>query len=622
MKKGCLLLCALMILAISQYAQAEIKIAVTSNEGGNYNIFSYTLDESYNIVEKKQLTTVGSREDNPAWSPDGSKIAFCSNNTHGYELWIMNADGSDQVMVTMSQLNVLGPFVWSPDQNYIYGLNARSGDGEVAKIDVHTGVIEMLTNIPGQNTQSFSLNTEQSKVVFVRGSEGNGYSNKLYMADFQSIGPDFANVALIPQALPAPHVPDVSPDGNLILVQLDINYTSNTGIGLYHIQEDRFEEIIPPDGYMNSYPEWIDNDRFIYSHGQAYNENLYIYDLKDRSSTQITSTSRREIMAAVLVTAPQNEGPVADAGPDQTCEAALCEGAPVTLSACASSDADGDALTFTWVKDGAIVAGPTASCTIEMILPLGDHSIILKVDDGKGGTDEDEVLVTVQDTQAPSIAAELSVTELWPPNHKMVDITATVDVADLCQEYVSFVLDTIISNEPDDAKGLGDGETVDDIQNAEFGTPDTEFSLRAERDGKGTGRFYEVIYLALDGAGNTAVIADTVWVRESQKKLKKDIAGSGAAPETFALYPNYPNPFNPSTEIQFSLTETRHVILIIYNSKGQEVICLTDADYPAGRHAVTWNSTDALGRAVSSGLYFFKLNAGEFSDIGKMMLMR
>jgi hypothetical protein len=120
----------------------------------------------------------------------------------------------------------------------------------------------------------------------------------------------------------------------------------------------------------------------------------------------------------------------------------------------------------------------------------------------------------VADTTPPTIEVTLNRYSLWPPNHKMSPIMATVTAEDNCDPMVAFELTSITSNEPDN--GLGDGDTADDIQQAAFGTPDLAFQLRSERSGTGTGRVYTIIYTAEDNAGNTAT--DTVAVRVSHDR--------------------------------------------------------------------------------------------------------
>lgn len=123
--------------------------------------------------------------------------------------------------------------------------------------------------------------------------------------------------------------------------------------------------------------------------------------------------------------------------------------------------------------------------------------------------------VSVSDETPPEIAVSVSPTELWPPNHKLREITATVTAADNCSN-VSLALDSIVSDEPDNGTGIGDGNTVNDIQNAAFGTEDLMFDLRSERDQEQDGRTYTITYEATDGSGNTATDEATVHVPHDQ----------------------------------------------------------------------------------------------------------
>ncbi len=146
------------------------------------------------------------------------------------------------------------------------------------------------------------------------------------------------------------------------------------------------------------------------------------------------------------------------------------------------------------------------------LLPVGVTNVTFTATDDSFNSAQCVAQVTVADTHPPTIAASVDPDRLWPPNHKLRDITATVVVADVCNPAPTFVLTNITSNEPDN--GLGDGDTVGDIQGATFGTPDTAFKLRAERSGRGNGRVYTIFYTASDGA-NTADTTDTVIVPHS-----------------------------------------------------------------------------------------------------------
>jgi len=95
-----------------------------------------------------------------------------------------------------------------------------------------------------------------------------------------------------------------------------------------------------------------------------------------------------------------------------------------------------------------------------------------------------------------------------------------------------------------------------------------------------------------------------------------------AIPDQFKLVQNYPNPFNPSTEIAYDLPTAGNVRLDVYNILGQNVKTLVNEYQDAGSYRVTWEGNDNSGDAVASGVYFYRVTAGEFKDIKKMVLMK
>jgi len=101
-----------------------------------------------------------------------------------------------------------------------------------------------------------------------------------------------------------------------------------------------------------------------------------------------------------------------------------------------------------------------------------------------------------------------------------------------------------------------------------------------------------------------------------------DSSSNAQIPSGFELDQNYPNPFNPVTTFSFSLPQAEHVQLEIYNILGQRVTVLADQEYPAGRHSLEWNSRQADGSEVASGVYFARIKAGEFSATRKMMVVK
>ena len=93
-------------------------------------------------------------------------------------------------------------------------------------------------------------------------------------------------------------------------------------------------------------------------------------------------------------------------------------------------------------------------------------------------------------------------------------------------------------------------------------------------------------------------------------------------PEAFSLANNFPNPFNPATTIQYALPQAADVELIVYNAVGQVVRTLVAEYQSAGRYAVEWDATNDSGYRLSSGMYFYHLQADEFREVKKMLLLR
>ena len=100
------------------------------------------------------------------------------------------------------------------------------------------------------------------------------------------------------------------------------------------------------------------------------------------------------------------------------------------------------------------------------------------------------------------------------------------------------------------------------------------------------------------------------------------IIGAGDNPSVSSLSQNYPNPFNPQTTIAFSLATKGHVSVRVYNVSGQLVRTLANETRDSGAHTVTWDGRDQAGSPVSSGVYFYKLEAGSFAQTKKMVLLK
>ncbi len=97
-------------------------------------------------------------------------------------------------------------------------------------------------------------------------------------------------------------------------------------------------------------------------------------------------------------------------------------------------------------------------------------------------------------------------------------------------------------------------------------------------------------------------------------------SAQSAVPTEYSLGQCYPNPFNPSTVIEYSLSTRGRVTLVVYNTIGQQIATLVNAEQEAGSYAVRWNGATDRGAKVASGVYFYQLRAGAFVSTKKMML--
>ena len=95
-----------------------------------------------------------------------------------------------------------------------------------------------------------------------------------------------------------------------------------------------------------------------------------------------------------------------------------------------------------------------------------------------------------------------------------------------------------------------------------------------------------------------------------------------AVPMAYSLGLNFPNPFNPTTTLEYSIPQSGHVELVIYNMAAQKVCTLVSENQSAAYRKVVWNGRNDMGETVGAGLYFYKIVSGDFSKIQKMMLVK
>jgi len=134
----------------------------------------------------------------------------------------------------------------------------------------------------------------------------------------------------------------------------------------------------------------------------------------------------------------------------------------------------------------------------------------------------------------------------------------------------------------------------------------------------GKGYFWKV--RSKDGTGNTSyysgtgqfIVNNTVTAIEDKKII----------PTQFELSQNYPNPFNPTTVINYSLPNNAFVVLKIYDMLGREIKTLVNNEMNAGKYSISWKGEDNNGNKVTSGIYIYKISAGNYSAARKMVVLK
>ena len=130
-----------------------------------------------------------------------------------------------------------------------------------------------------------------------------------------------------------------------------------------------------------------------------------------------------------------------------------------------------------------------------------------------------------------------------------------------------------------------------------------------------------------DGIATDAIEAGSIVIHQGIELPKsdhfaEDMEQPEAKPKQFALFQNYPNPFNPETMIRFQIPQADHVTVKIFNTLGAEIRKVVNEQYQAGDYSIIWDGRDNSGKAVSSGTYIYQIQAGQFVDVKRMVLIR
>ncbi|MCC6398708.1 MAG: T9SS type A sorting domain-containing protein [Bacteroidetes bacterium] len=132
----------------------------------------------------------------------------------------------------------------------------------------------------------------------------------------------------------------------------------------------------------------------------------------------------------------------------------------------------------------------------------------------------------------------------------------------------------------------------------------------------------EVLVLRFDGK-STVVVTKADCRTSVNTAIATEIKDAPVAiPTSFGLSQNYPNPFNPSTVLEYQVPTPAQVEISVYNLLGEKVATLVNEVKEPGYHSITWNATGANGQTVATGIYFYRMHAGDFVSTKRMLLVK
>jgi len=205
------------------------------------------------------------------------------------------------------------------------------------------------------------------------------------------------------------------------------------------------------------------------------------------------------------------------------------------------------------------------------------------------------------DNIVPTAPTTVAVSEGETPNAESFALLTWDESPDADFNFFAVVRGTESGFDPASAPTIGN-------------TTDTEFTDSDVAVGQNF--FYRVV--AFDVNGNRGEFSEEVALLVTSV----DDGGNGSLPSTFALHPNFPNPFNPETKITYDLPQDSPVTLSIYNMMGQEVRKLVNETKGAGSYTVTWDGRNAAGTKIATGVYVYVLRASSFVQTRKMTLVK
>ena len=225
--------------------------------------------------------------------------------------------------------------------------------------------------------------------------------------------------------------------------------------------------------------------------------------------------------------------------------------------------------------------------------------------------------ISVAPTQDPPRAFEwvsvsldsINITQLNAQDNFLLEWTESADVD---QDTIEYIVYAKVGQYP--------LEEIYDTTSLSYPIPYQDIAVEAFRNVPGNNATIRFSVWAYDGIDSLKINGeDRVLYVNRYEYLQLDNNG---IPNAFALHGNYPNPFNPTTQIRFDLPYRGNVNIHIYNMLGQKVKVFSMPNTPPGRHAITWNGTNQKGQALSAGVYLYQMISEDFVKTRKMILLK
>ena len=225
--------------------------------------------------------------------------------------------------------------------------------------------------------------------------------------------------------------------------------------------------------------------------------------------------------------------------------------------------------------------------------------------------------ISVAPTQDPPRAFEwvsvsldsINITQLNAQDNFVLEWTESADVD---QDTIEYIVYAKVGQYP--------LEEIYDTTSLSYPIPYRDIAEEAFRNVPGNNATIRFSVWAYDGTDSLKINGeDRVLYVNRYEYLQVDDNG---IPNAFALHGNYPNPFNPTTQIRFDLPYRGNVNIHIYNMLGQKVKVFSMPNTPPGRHAITWNGTNQKGQGLSAGVYLYQMISEDFVKTRKMILLK